>query len=75
MKYVVTYIEYGDSVDGRARALGLYDLKEDAERAIEDDMATYAETLDDPFIDDWAVWSCEKEAWENGCAWNITELI
>lgn len=74
MKYVVTYIEYGDSVDGRARALGVYDSKEDADKAIQEDMATYAETLDDPFIDNWTVWSSEDEIWENGCAWNITEL-
>ena len=33
MKYIVTYIEYGDSVDGRARALGVYDSKADAEKA------------------------------------------
>lgn len=73
-KYVVTYIEYGDSVDGRPRALGIYDMKEEAEKAIKEDMETYAESLGMFYEEDWCVWASPEEKWVNGCAWNISEI-
>ena len=73
-KHVVTYIEYGEGVDGRSRALGIYDTKAEAEAAIENDMNTYASSLKTPFYDDWCVWRCPEDAWVQGCAWNISEI-
>ena len=74
-KHVVTYMEYGDSVDGRPRAIGIYDTREEAEKAIQEDMDTYAESLDEePYFDDWAVWTSPDDMWVNGCAWNINEV-
>lgn len=74
MKYAVSYIEYGDGVDGRPRALGVYATKADAEVAIEEDMKTYGARLETPCYDDWAVWYSPEDAWVNGCAWNISEI-
>lgn len=74
MKYVVSYIEYGDGVDGRSRALGIYDTKADAEAAIDKDMKTYGESLGMYYCEDWCVWRCPEDEWVNGCAWNISEI-
>lgn len=30
IRYIVTYVEYGDSVDGKARVLGVYDNRPEA---------------------------------------------
>ena len=73
-KYVVTYIEYGDSVDGRSRALGIYDTREEAEKAIQEDMKTYAESLESSYEEDWCVWGSPDDKWKYGCAWNISEI-
>lgn len=74
-KHVVTYIEYGDGVDGRPRALGIYDTREEAEKAIEEDMETYGmNNFGIYYIEDWCVWSSPRDKWKNGCAWNINEV-
>lgn len=73
-KHVVTYIEYGDGADGRSRALGIYDTREEAEQAIEKDMDTYGESLGIYYSEDWGVWGSPDDKWKYGCAWNINEV-
>lgn len=74
MKYVVSLIEYGDGSDGRPRVLGIYDTKYAAEMAIEQDMYTYGESLGMYCSGDWCVWRSPYDEWEQGCAWNISEI-
>ena len=73
-KYVVTYIEYGDGVDGHPRALGIYDMKEEAEKAIKEDMEAFAESLGIYYEEDWGIWASPYDKLKNGCAWNISEI-
>ena len=77
-KYVVTYVEYGDSVDGRARCLGVFDTREKAIKELKLDMKTYANSDPEAEVfmdyDGWAVWADEKSKWQSGCAWNISEI-
>ena len=39
--WCVTFVEYGDSVDGKARVLGLYRSKDEAHRGMEEDAENY----------------------------------
>ena len=44
--WCVTFVEYGDSVDGKARVLGLYDSKEEAHQRMKDDAESYLKDLE-----------------------------
>lgn len=75
-KFVAMYVEVSDSSDNRPRALGVYDSKEDAVRAIIDDMYVWVEGMN-PNDD------CESEVDENRmiaivgdiyCYWNVEEV-
>ena len=74
-KCVVTYVEYGDGVDGHPRVLEVYDTWEEAKKGLEDDMKRYAKNLPSPEInyDEWEVWESCME-WEWGCTWNINKI-
>lgn len=77
-KYIVTYVDYGDSVDGRPRRLGVFDTREKAIKELKADMKTYAKSLDSEEVfmdyDGWGVWADEEMKFQLGCAWNITEI-
>ena len=44
--WVVTFVEYGDSVDGKARVLGLFDAKDKAHAAMEKAATQYRDDLE-----------------------------
>lgn len=43
--WCVTFVDYGDSADGKARVLGLYRSKEEAHRRMEEDAENYKKNL------------------------------
>lgn len=44
--WCVTFVEYGDSVDGKARVMGLYNSKEEAHLRMREDAENYLKDLD-----------------------------
>ena len=77
-KYAVTYVEYGDSVDGRPRCLGVFDTREEAIKELKLDMETYANSVPSAGVfmdyDGWGVWADEECKFQLGCAWNVNEI-
>lgn len=73
-KHIVSYIEYGDGVDGRPRVMGAFNTFEEADKEIEKDMKRCANGNNYQYFGDWEVWRSEDEKWETGCVWNITSL-
>ena len=75
-KFMAIYVEVGDSSDNRPRVLGVYDSKDDAVRAIIDDMYVWVDGMN--HNDD-----CESEIDEDRmiasvgdiyCYWNVEEI-
>ena len=74
MKYIVTYIDYGDTTDGLPGCLDkVFDTKEEAQKAMEGDVYTYNETFDDTFEirEGYAI---VGTLGESGCGWRICEV-
>lgn len=71
--YIVTAVDYGDSVDGKARAIGVFFDRDEAQKALEADMNTYKgyfTTLGQKVTeDDLAVWHNDN----HGCEWNVED--
>lgn len=71
--YIVTAVDYGDSVDGKARTIGVFFDRDEAQKALNADMDTYKghfESLGQKVTeDDLAVWHGEH----HGCEWNVEE--
>lgn len=68
--YIVTAVDYGDSVDGKARTIGVFFDRDEAKKALNEDINTYKghyETL--LYADDLAVWLDEHQ----GCEWNVED--
>ena len=73
-KHIVSYIDYGDGVDGRPRVIGVFNSFDEADKAIEKDMKRCAKGNNYQYFGDWEVWRSEDEKWETGCVWNITSI-
>lgn len=71
--YVVTAVDYGDSVDGKARTVGVFFNKDDAERELAKDMDTYKgyfESVGQKVTEeDCGIWHDDN----HGCEWNIED--
>lgn len=71
--YIVTAVDYGDSVDGKARTIGVFFDRDEAQKDLNEDMNTYKrhlESLGKKFTeDDLAVWYGEHY----GCEWNVED--
>ena len=50
VRYVVTFVEYGDSVDGKARVLGVYPTEAEAQYAMAQDAERYKDDLGLDFL-------------------------
>ena len=71
--YIVTAVDYGDSVDGKARTIGVFFDKKKAEEELAKDMDTYKgffKTERRDIIErHWAIWHDDR----HGCEWNIED--
>ena len=72
--YIVTAVDYGDSVDGKARTIGVFFDKKKAEEELAKDMGTnkeFRKTERRDIIErHWAIWHDDHR----GCEWNIEEV-
>lgn len=71
--YIVTAVDYGDSVDGKARTIGVFFDKKKAEEELAKDMDTYKEFRKaerrDIIERHWAIWHDDR----HGCEWNVED--
>ena len=79
-RYIVVYTETSDSCDGKARELGNYPTREDAEKAILDDMECYIQSFtENEYISENDFELIDYDNWEVmvdddcGCSWSIIE--
>lgn len=72
--YIVTAVDYGETVDGKARTIGVFFDREKAQAALDADMDGYLERYRKDGIEakeeDLAVWHDDN----HGCEWNVEEL-
>jgi hypothetical protein len=81
MKYVVCYVDYGETCDGHPRVGGIFDTKEEAEHFLKTDMDSYKENLEEQGFTkkDYKVDTSKNEIWMSreigftGCVWSICE--
>ena len=73
-RFSVTFVEYGDSVDGKARILGIYEDRKFAVGEMHMDAMRYYKAFDldriEMFNDSASVGSTD----ECGCEWRIDEV-
>ena len=72
--WIATYVDYGETCDGKARVLGVYKSKEEATAAVRNDIEKWAddragESIEVDF-DRMRTYFVENG---NGCEWNIEE--
>lgn len=74
--YVATYVDYGETCDGKARTLGVYTNKKEAEEYINDDIACFVDNNPENDLsvdyDKMRVW-CDNS--DIRCEWNINEVL
>lgn len=70
VKYIVTAVDVGETVDGHASVIGVFDTRAAAEAFVHEDMQAIAESGGD-IVDkaNFEVW--EDEAKTSGCIWDI----
>ena len=72
--YIVTAVDYGETVDGKARTIGVFFDREKAQAALDADMDGYLERYKKDGIEakeeDLAVWHDNN----NGCEWNVEDV-
>ena len=73
--FIVTYVDYGETCDGHARALGTYETRFAAQAAIDADVRgtkrVYgAKAVTHPN----EVWASEKEIGTHGCVWDVHKV-
>lgn len=73
-RFAVTFVEYGDSVDGKARILGIYEDRKFAVVEMHTDAMRYYKEFDldriEMFNDSASVGSTD----ECGCEWRVDEV-
>ena len=73
-RWVVTYVEYGDSVDGMARVLGHYPTPKEAHDAMKRAAERYKEDLCLDFIEIYRNSASVGHSDECGCEYRIDEV-
>ena len=75
-KFMAMYVEVGDSSDNRPRVLGVYDSKDDAVRAIIDDMYVLVDGIDpnDEYEHEVDEDRMIANVGDNYCYWNVEEI-
>lgn len=71
--YIVTAVDYGDSVDGKARTIGVFFDRDKAQKALNEDMNTYIGYFESQGQ---IVTETELAVWHDdnhGCEWNIED--
>ena len=77
--YVATYVDYGDSCDGKARTIGVFQTEELAKESVKKDMATYIDAMVKEGRDisslkiDANGMSIYKDDY-CGCEWNVEDI-
>ena len=73
--FIVTYVEYGETCDGHARALGTYETRFGAQAVIDADVrATKMNYGEKAVARPNEVWVSENEIGTHGCVWDIHEV-
>ena len=71
--YIVTAVDYGDNVDGKARVLGVFFNNEDAEKCKVADIRVYRNAIaKEPVAYNEVMGWCYHDD-HTGCEWNIEE--
>lgn len=75
MNYIVTYTDYGENCDWYARYMGKYATREEAEEAVDADMAALKRNYGDGNWeqDGTQLWK-SGEVGQTGCVWTIHEV-
>lgn len=72
--YIVTAVDYGETVDGKARTIGVFFDREKAQAALDADMDGYIDRYKKDGIEvkeeDLAVWHDDN----HGCEWNVEDV-
>lgn len=70
--WIATYVDYGETCDGKPRVLGVYTSKEEAETAVRNDIEKWADDhAGMPIIVDFDKMSAMTCNDTDGCEWNI----
>lgn len=70
-RWAVTFVEYGDSVDGKARVLGIYGTPVEAHNAMKNDAEQYKKDLCLDFLEVYRESASVGETDECGCEYRI----
>ena len=75
-KFVAMYVDVGDGSNNRPRVLGIYDSKDDAVRAVIDDMYVWVDGMyhNDEYESEVDEDRMIANIGENYCYWNIEEV-
>lgn len=73
-RYVVTYVEYGDSVDGKARVAGIYRTHDEAYAAMKEAAESYRRDLGLDKIEIFSNSASVGDTDECGCEYSIDEV-
>ena len=75
-KFVAMYVDVGDGSNNRPRVLGIFDSKDDAVRAVIDDMYVWVEGMNPNDEYESEVDECRMIAnvGDNYCYWNVEEV-
>lgn len=71
--FVITAVDYGDTVDGKARVVGVQFDRNKAQEILNRDMEEYKKSAGPNYEegDDLSVW---EKGGDNGCEWNVEEV-
>ena len=73
-RWVVTYVEYGDSVDGKARVLGIYLTPVEAHKAMKNAAEQYKKDLCLDFLKVYRESASVGHTDECGCEYSMEEV-
>lgn len=68
--YVVTAVDYGETVDGKARTLGVFFDREEAQKRLDEDMEYYKAMH--PTYKEGELAVTDDDG--NGCEWNVEDI-
>lgn len=77
-RWIVTYVDRGETCDGKARVLTVCSTKEEAQNEVRADIEKWADDrAGDNVVVDFdkmtaSYWDCARA--DNGCEWNIEEV-
>ena len=75
MKYIVTYMDFGETCDYHSRKMGTYDTREDAESEIKADMAAFMLNYGKGnYVQNGTELWKSGEVGQTGCVWDIHEI-